>query len=200
MAARDSSTATRRERRAAARAERAYQPRAHRAPPPRPWWRSPFVLVSAAAIVVGIGLVAFAMRGPARPSGSEVPGISLPENPVPAALVDGQAIGRADAPVVLEVYEDYQCPVCGRFATSYLPRLIADYVADGRLRIVDRPIAILGTGSPDESVEAAVGAVCAARQNRYWAYHDLLMANQDGENEGAFRSEILEQIADEPAL
>jgi protein-disulfide isomerase len=154
------------------------------------------VLVSGAAVVVAVALIAFAaMSGPNRPA----PGTGLiePVSPVPAALERGEEIGEASAPVVLEVYSDYQCPVCGKFAREYLSRLVLDYVTPGTLRIVDRPIAILDPPGGSESLDAAVGAVCAGRQDRYWAYHDYLMANQEGENEGAFNRDVLRAIADE---
>jgi protein-disulfide isomerase len=192
------STTTRRERRARERAERAGQPRprtGYAGSPRRAWWQSPFVLVSGAAVLAAIALVAFAMVGaPDRPDRGA--GLVEPDSPVPVALARGEELGAGSAPVVLEVYSDYQCPVCGRFARDYLSRLVTDFVQPGTLRIVDRPIAILDPPGGTESLDAAVGAVCAGRQDRYWAYHDYLMANQDGENEGAFRPEVLRSIAE----
>jgi protein-disulfide isomerase len=76
-----------------------------------------------------------------------------------------------------------------------MPRLVDDFVSGGVLRIVDRPIAILDPPGGTESVDAAVGAVCAGRQDRYWPFHDLLMANQDGENESAFNRDTLAAMA-----
>ena len=102
--------------------------------------------------------------------------------------------------MTLEVVGDYQCPVCGRFAREYLPRLVSDYVTPGRLRVVDRPIAFLGTGDPDESLGAAVAATCAARQGKYWEFHDYLMWNQEGENEGAFAPARLLAMSDAVGL
>jgi protein-disulfide isomerase len=172
---------------------------------------SPLALASIGALVAGVALVGVMMilsapwsREPAgRVSRASAPPLIQPVEPsavVPAGLVDGQAVGRPDAPVVMEVYGDFQCPVCGRFAREYLPRLVDEFVRDGALRIVDRPIAFLGTGRPDESVDAAVGATCAARQDRYWSYHDLLFANQAGENRGAFAWDRLRQMATSAGL
>jgi len=104
------------------------------------------------------------------------------------------------APVVLEVYSDFQCPVCGRFVREQLPRVIDDFVIPGIIRVVDHPIAIVGQGTPNESIDSAVGAVCAARQERYWDYHGLLMWNQHGENRGAFGPGTLAGMADEIGL
>jgi protein-disulfide isomerase len=189
------SLASRRERRLAERAERAGRPRARATTSRRPAWQSPIVLFSALALVVGVGLVVAAnLTAPQAPDPADTT-LVRPAITLPVDLADGEAIGEAGAPVLLEVWSDYQCPVCGTFATTYLPRLVTDFVATGQLRIVDRSIDILGTGNPNESLDAAVGAVCAARQGQYWAYHDYLFWNQSGENRGAFSRERLGAIA-----
>ena len=122
-------------------------------------------------------------------------GLVAPPVTLPTDLADGEAIGAAGAPVLMEVWSDYQCPVCGTFAKSYLPRLVTEFVATGQLRVVDKSIDILGSGGASESLDAAVGAVCAGRQDRYWAYHDYLFWNQAGENRGAFSRERLTAMA-----
>ena len=38
---------------------------------------------------------------------------------------------------------------------------------------------------------AARASMCAADQNLFWDYHDVLFANWDGENQGAFKQEKL---------
>lgn len=52
----------------------------------------------------------------------------------------------------------------------------------------------------EESVWAAEAAECAADQNKYWEYHDLLFSSQDGENKGAFTKENLKKLAGELAM
>jgi protein-disulfide isomerase len=185
----------RRERRALERAERTHERPRTQTADRRPAWRSPIALVSVAAIAVAaIAIVAFGAKPPSSDAGLLVPAVAYPET-----LVDGDAVGRADAPVVIEVYSDFQCPVCGRFAKEFLPRLLSEFVSDGRLRIVSRDIDILGT-SPSESLAAAVGAACAGEQGAYWAFHDVLFWNQAGENRGAFRAERLGLMADRLGL
>ncbi len=56
--------------------------------------------------------------------------------------------------------------------------------------------AFLGT----ESLWAAEASECAADQNAFWEYHDLLFANQAGENRGAFSIENLKRLAQELGL
>jgi protein-disulfide isomerase len=119
-----------------------------------------------------------------------------PRTTYPENLSRGQALGRVDAPVRLDVWSDFQCPYCGQFARSYLPRLVSDFVAAGQLLIVPHDIDIVGRGPGNESVGAAVAASCAGDQNRYWQYHDVLFWNQDGENRGGFSGARLEAMAD----
>ena len=121
-----------------------------------------------------------------------------PSQPTPTALADGTSLGKSAAPVTLEVWSDFQCPVCGEFARTVEPALITRYVTPGTLRIVVHDAAFQGakSGSPyDESVEAGAGARCAADQGKYWPFHDWLFANQSGENQGAFSADRLKAIA-----
>ena len=37
----------------------------------------------------------------------------------PVDLVDGHSIGKADAPVTLTLYEDFQCPFCLQLTLAY---------------------------------------------------------------------------------
>ncbi len=112
----------------------------------------------------------------------------------PTALIDGRAVGAADAPITIEAWEDFQCPACGMFSRSMEPRLIRDYVVPGHVRLVYRDMAFLG----QESVDAAVGARAAEQllgNGGFWRFHDLLFHNQDGENEGAFNRTVLGDMA-----
>jgi protein-disulfide isomerase len=51
-----------------------------------------------------------------------------------------------------------------------------------------------------ESQWAAEASECAADQEAFWDYHDLLYARQAGENRGAFNKENLKQFAAELGL
>lgn len=42
--------------------------------------------------------------------------------------------------------------------------------------------------------------MCADKQDKFWAYHSLLYANQDGENEGAFSAPRLRILAEAAGL
>ena len=187
--------ASRRERRAQARLERPAHPRVRR-PAPRPRWQSPMVLVSAGAILGGAALVFLALP---RDSGG---GEELFQPPIrySAELVDGEVLGNADAPVVIELYADFQCPACRLFVTERLARLVSEFVVPGTVRIEAKDIDILGRGTPSESLELAAGASCAAEQNRYWQFHDLVFWNQGRENRGDHDAGFIARVADAAEL
>ncbi len=151
------------------------------------------------AVIVGVLLVGFLAVGQLGKKATATfvdPGIEYP-----AALLDGATIGGAGAPVTLDVYEDFQCPVCANYSLNVEPALVTKYVIPGTLRIVHHDIAILGDGSAqDESRLAALGAACANDQDTYWAYAHRVYANQDGENAGGFRAERLTDIAQDAGV
>jgi len=151
----------------------------------------PFGVVAGVVLVVVILLAGPSNTKP-TPSMS---GDFTPLTPtlVPAAdLATGHGLGKTDAPVVLTVWTDYQCPVCGRWANGSEPALYDRYISEGTLRIEHRHYSFIG----EESFTAAVGAECAANQDLLWAFHSRIFANQSGENQGAFSAERLRKIAE----
>jgi protein-disulfide isomerase len=150
-------------------------------------------------VLIG-GLVLLQGSGPAKVDAS---GLIAPRSLTPVALADGRTLGKADAPVTLDLWSDYQCPACAQYAEIVEPFLVRDYVTPGTLRIVHHDAAFQGVraGGPyDESVEAAAGARCAAEQGRYWPFHDWVFANHSGENKGAFADARLRAMATSAGL
>ncbi len=149
-------------------------------------------LVTGAAVVVAVALIVLNMK-PAPATGDE---LVAPQVSWASSVTADTTAGQSTAPVTLEVYADFQCPVCGRFVREQLPGLKSTFVDTGVLYLVSHDIAILGTGSPDESVELAVGARCAAAQGRYWSFHDYLFWNQRRENRGDYSPAFIASLAD----
>lgn len=154
------------------------------------------VLVSAGALLVGAVLVFLAL-----PKG-DAPGneLFIPPTRYPAELVAGDVVGSADAPVVIQLYSDFQCPACQMFVTGRLGRLVSEFVVPGTVRIEAKDIDILGRGTPNESLELAAGARCAAEQDRYWQYHDIAFWNQGRENQGDHDAAFIGRVADAAEL
>ncbi|MFE2537006.1 Na+/H+ antiporter NhaA [Streptomyces sp. NPDC059371] len=80
--------------------------------------------------------------------------------------------GRLDAPVTLVEYGDFECPYCG-LAESVVRELLAGF---GDVRYVWRHLPL--TDVHPNAQLAAQAAEAAARQDRYWEMHDLLMGHQ----------------------
>jgi protein-disulfide isomerase len=116
-----------------------------------------------------------------------LPPIAAPPIATPLELADGFRLGAADAPVAIEVWEDFQCPFCQRFTFQVEPALVAEYILTGRASLTFRQLPFLG----DESHWAAVAASLAAEQDRFWPFHDYLFANLLGENVGSYELERL---------
>lgn len=76
------------------------------------------------------------------------------------------------------------------------PDLQKQYIETGTARIVYHDFAWIG----EESRQAAQAARCAARQSKFWDYHDILFANQRGYNQGQFSNERLRQFATQVGL
>jgi protein-disulfide isomerase len=154
------------------------------------------VLVSAGALVAGAVLVFLAL--PREPSAGDE--LLVPQHPYPAELVDGDVVGAAEAPVVIELYADFQCPACQLFVTERLARLVSEFVMPRTVRIEAKDIDILGQGTQSESLALAVGARCAAEQDRYWQFHDIVFWNQGRENRGDHDAAFIARVADAAEL
>lgn len=114
---------------------------------------------------------------------------------------DGTAMGSPDAPVLVEVWSDFQCPACKTFAEQVEMQVIENYVAGGNVRLVYRHYPFLDDNVPgNESDQAANASMCAAEQGKFWEYHEMLFTNWDGENEGAFADRRLIAFAESLGL
>jgi protein-disulfide isomerase len=96
---------------------------------------------------------------------------------------DGVTVGRSDARVTIDLYEDPQCPVCRQLETD-AGATIATWVESGRAKVRYHVISFLDRVSPDKfSSRAANALYCAADAGVYARYHDLVFANQPAEGQ-----------------
>ncbi|MFH0751014.1 MAG: thioredoxin domain-containing protein [Chloroflexota bacterium] len=144
-------------------------------------------VIGAAGLALATGAPGGNQASPS-PAPSEAPSASPTEPPV------GNAIGRPDAPVTIEVWADYQCSFCRLEDLLFGGAVDREYVAAGVVRVVYRDFAFLGR----ESTDAAVAARCAGAQDpaARLRYHDALYTFQQGQNQGRFVRENLIQIAE----
>jgi protein-disulfide isomerase len=146
------------------------------------------IIIFGVVLLVASGLI----YASTRPVG-DVTNITPRDLPNPV----GRQLGNPDAPVVVEVFEDYQCPACGLFTETIEPQLIDNYVRSGQVLFIYRFYPFIDDRSTaKESDQAANASMCAAEQDRFWDYHDILFANQNGENIGAFNNRRLQAFAE----
>jgi protein-disulfide isomerase len=111
--------------------------------------------------------------------------------------VDGTHLGDPDAPVKVDVWEDFQCPACKTYSEETEAAVIRDYVETGRVYYTFHFYPFIDRGvAGGESQQSASAAMCALEQGRFWDYHDMLFANWNGENRGAFADSRLVAFAD----
>jgi len=144
-------------------------------------------------IVVGALLVAAALIYPNLKPIGEISSTESAERP----MVNDNAMGDPNAPIMIEEFSDFQCPYCARFYEETEHQIANTYVADGTVYFVYRSF---GDFIGAESKAAAEAAYCAGDQNKFWEYHDTLFANQTGENVGAFTDRRLQAFAEALSL
>jgi protein-disulfide isomerase len=113
----------------------------------------------------------------------------------PSALNTGRVLGRADAPVTIDLYSDFQCPICRR-AEQLIRQIAPAYIDTGKAKVVYHNFAFIG----QESEWAAQAAECANEQGKFWEYSYILFDNQTGENVGAYSQANLKKFAADARL
>jgi protein-disulfide isomerase len=152
-------------------------------------------LITIGLIALGASLIVLAVIAP------QLRGVGEIITVTPASLpnVDGLSLGDANAPVTIDVFEDFQCPACKYFTESVQPLVIENLVATGKARYVFHNYPFIdggGAGSSGESDQAANAAMCASEQGKFWEMQGILYANWNGENQGTFNNRRLQAFAE----
>ena len=147
----------------------------------RPWWKHPAVILGTLVVLAAVGVLVQSHR-----AGRMAGAVQRPTN----ALGPGgsEVIGPEAAPVLVEIYGDFQCANCGQFQRTVEPQ-IRQLVEQGKVRLAYFPAL-----TTMESLASANAAVCAGDQGAFWPYHDYLFAHQLPENSGAPTSDQLIQF------
>ncbi len=116
----------------------------------------------------------------------------------PANVSNGAIIiGKSTAKVTVQLWEDFQCPICKDFEAADSAQLRA-WADAGTVRLEYHPVAILDRySSTNYSTRAlnAVAAVMNADPSVFLKYHDLLYANQPAENSAGLPDSQLISLA-----
>jgi protein-disulfide isomerase len=140
--------------------------------------------IVAAVAILGIVLAVIlgsSSGGSSRASGSS----ALPQGATGTGggIVANASTAKAAAPT-LDLYEDFQCPVCGKLEQVF-GQQISSMAKAGDIKLVVHMMSFLDAKlGNDSSVRAAAAAACAADQGKFLDYHGVVYANQPAQ-EGA---------------
>lgn len=112
---------------------------------------------------------------------------------VPAEWIDRNIVGSPDAPIVVQLWEDFLCPSCQTFATTIKPQLFENYVKTGQVR-VEYHYFPLQQHDPGATM-SALGAECAADQGMFWPFHDRVFQMARSEQQAATQFDDLVSYA-----
>ncbi|MCP4166124.1 MAG: thioredoxin domain-containing protein [Chloroflexi bacterium] len=84
--------------------------------------------------------------------------------------VDGRLMGDPKAPVLIEAFEDFQCPHCQLFNVALGETIKNDLVAPGIARYEFKHRFVINEGS----ITIGAATECAVDQGMFWEYHDAL--------------------------
>jgi protein-disulfide isomerase len=145
------------------------------------------VVVAAVLIIVGTGGGSAGTTTSADTTAST----TTPTDSLVGIPQSGTTLGRAAAPVTVQVFEDPQCPYCRQWNDETLPSVVANYVKTGRIKLVYHGINIIGPNS-----EHGLRAIYAAgRQNRLWQMVEQLYARQGAENSGWITDSVIQSAS-----
>jgi len=85
---------------------------------------------------------------------------------------DAPVMGPKQAKVTIVEWSDFQCPYCGRAAPT-IEKIAKDYPNDVRLFFKHQPLPFHPNAMP-----AAIAAVAAQKQGKFWEFHDKAFAAQ----------------------
>jgi protein-disulfide isomerase len=114
-------------------------------------------------------------------------------NLLPQSLIKtgSPLLGSASAPITIVEFGDFQCEFCDRFAKDTEPTINATYIQTGKANMIFKNFV---THGPD-SVTAAMGALCANDQGKFWNFYQTLYKNQGAENSGWANANNMKRFA-----
>jgi protein-disulfide isomerase len=147
-------------------------------------------MVAAVAVLIALVVVVVVQTQRTTPSAAA----AVPANAEGTVI----SIGSADAPVTVDLYEDFQCPNCKAFETE-TGATVAQLVADGTVRARYHGMAFLDTSANGKystrALNAAAAVLNTAGTQGFQTFHDLLFANQPAEGGAGLTDDQLAEYA-----
>ena len=132
--------------------------------------------VAVVAVLVAAGLTGWSVL--ANQQNTTASSLTTP----PGVVDSGTAWSIGSGPVVVDLYEDFMCPICHNFENQ-TESTIKQLVSDKKITVRYHTVSILDASSngTQYSTRAAGAAAAAAVDGKFVEYHDVLYANQPSE-------------------
>lgn len=147
------------------------------------------LLAGAVVLIVCVAVTAYLLARDDAPAGS----VALPNGVTASVSPDGivtMAKPGVTRPVV-DVFEDFQCPVCREFHRVN-DATLKEIAAQGKGKVVYHPIVIFSSEPlQGNSLRASAAAHCVGDGARWLSYQDQLFAHQPAEGSPGFTPEDL---------
>jgi len=132
--------------------------------------KTPFYAAIGVVALFGVGALAYVASRPKNVVTTVDPAKIVPGEP------QGYLLGKADAPVQVIEFADFECPACAQFATLAEPDIRKRLIEPGTIsyRFYDYPLAM-----HKNTWAASNAAACADEQGKFWEMHDQLFNAQD---------------------
>jgi protein-disulfide isomerase len=153
------------------------------------------VVVVLAAVITAVILGSHDKQAATTSGGS-----SLPSNV--AAMGAGVVVnpGAPSTVPTLDLYEDFQCPICARFEDIFGLQIV-DLVKANQVKLVAHPLSFLDDNlRNDSSNRAANAAACAADADKFLQYHAATFQGQPAKEGAGYTDAQLRQFAVQAGL
>lgn len=166
-------------------------PRGKRAPTLRGGGPSPWVIAAVVVVVLFAGAVGFGIYRAHQAVAVIVP---------PGATATGVPVGQANAPATIDIYLDFQCPVCRAYEQA-TGDTIDQLVASGAAKVIYHPLAYLDRFSSTQySSRSSAASGCAAADGVFVPFAKLLYANQPPENGDGLTDQKLVELGSQAGV
>ncbi|EXG80143.1 DsbA family protein [Cryptosporangium arvum] len=154
--------------------------------------RAIVVSVIALAVLVlaaGIGVTFYLSNKPEN--------VALPR----AATTTGLTVGKDTAPVTVDVYLDFQCPICKTFEDES-GKTLQKYVDEGVVKIAYHPVAYLDRFSSGTkySSRSSAASGCASDAGKFPEFLTTLYANQPEEGGSGLTDATMVSLAEKAGI
>jgi protein-disulfide isomerase len=137
------------------------------------------------ALIIGLGIWGSRQNGTAAGSTDVVAGATVPAgvNGADGANAWGVPYNHVSGKPTLAIWEDFQCPSCAQFETSFGASVVK-LADEGKVNLVWRPTTFLDTRfaatspNPNSSHRAATAWGCAIDAGKTKEFHSTVFANQ----------------------